>query len=146
MEEIEKEREEELIRIGVSLPGNLLNKFDVILKERGYSSRSEGIRDAIRAYIAEYEWIHGEGDATNIGTITFIYEHSQKGLNDALINIQHEFVDLIKTVMHLHLDMQNCLEVILVEGETKKIKDVAEKIMNLRGVKHVKLTTTYGGL
>ncbi|MHC1636189.1 MAG: nickel-responsive transcriptional regulator NikR [Candidatus Methanospirareceae archaeon] len=150
MEEVDKgkgkgEREDELTRIGVSLPANLLKKFDGIIRERGYSSRSEGIRDAIRSYIAEYEWLRGEAGSI-IGTITFIYDHHQKGLSDAIIEIQHEFINVIKTAMHIHLDRENCLEVILVEGEAKDIKEVTEKIMKLKGVKHVKLTTTYGGL
>jgi CopG family nickel-responsive transcriptional regulator len=136
---------EELTRIGVSLPTNLLNKFDEIIRERGYSSRSEGIRDAIRAYIGEYEWMHSEaGD--EIGTITFIYDHHQKGLSDKLIDIQHDFIGLMRTSTHIHLDEENCFEVIVMKGEAKMIKDLTEKIMRLKGVKYVKLTTTHGGL
>lgn len=134
-----------LTRIGVSLPSNLLDKFDTIIRGRGYSSRSEGIRDAIRGYIAEYEWMHAEG-GDKIGTITFIYDHNQRGLNDQLIYIQHQFIDMIKTSMHVHLDKENCLEIIAMKGDGKTIKDMTENIMRLRGVKHVKLTTTHGGL
>ena len=134
-----------LTRIGVSLPSNLLNKFDTIIRGRGYSSRSEGIRDAIRAYIVEYEWMEREsGD--EIGTITYIYDHDQRGLGDALTEVQHRFIAMIKSSTHIHLDPENCFEIVVIQGDAKKIKELAENIMSLKGVKHVKLTTTHGGI
>ena len=139
------EEEHGLTRIGVSLPANLLEKFDRIIEERGYSSRSEGIRDAIRAYIVEYEWMRGEtGD--QIGTITYIYDHSQRGLVNELMDIQHHYLDMIRSSTHIHLNEENCFEVIVLRGDAKRIRELAEKIMALRGVKHVKLTTTHAGL
>ena len=134
-----------LTRIGVSLPSNLLNKFDTIIHGRGYSSRSEGIRDAIRAYIVEYEWMEREtGD--EIGTITYIYDHEQRGLGDELTTVQHRYIEMIKSSTHIHLDHENCFEIIVIQGDAKKIKALAESIMSLKGVKHVKLTTTHGGI
>ena len=134
-----------LTRIGVSLPSNLLNKFDSIIRGRGYSSRSEGIRDAIRAYIVEYEWMEREA-GEEIGTITYLYDHSQRGLGDELTGAQHNYIDIIKTSTHIHLDEENCFEIVVMKGEAKRIKELAENIMSLRGVKHVKLTTTHGGI
>ncbi len=139
------EEERGLTRIGVSLPSNLLNKFDGIIRGRGYSSRSEGIRDAIRAYIVEYEWMEREA-GEEIGTITYLFDHSQRGLGDALTEVQHHYLDMIRTSTHVHLDEENCFEVIVMKGEAKKIKELAEAIMSLRGVKHLKLTTTHGGI
>ena len=139
------EEERGLTRIGVSLPSNLLNKFDGIIRGRGYSSRSEGIRDAIRAYIVEYEWMEREA-GEEIGTITYLFDHSQRGLGDALTEVQHHYLDMIRTSTHVHLDEENCFEVIVMKGEAKKIKGLAEAIMSLRGVKHLKLTTTHGGI
>lgn len=139
------EEERGLTRIGVSLPSNLLSKFDNIIEGRGYSSRSEGIRDAIRAYIIEYEWMEREsGD--EIGTITYLYDHSQRGLGDKLTEVQHHFLGLIKSSTHIHLDGENCFEVIVMQSDAKKIKELTENIMSLKGVKHVKLTTTHGGI
>ncbi len=138
------EEERGLTRIGVSLPSNLLNKFDGIIGGRGYSSRSEGIRDAIRAYIVEYEWMERE-TGEEIGTITYLYDHSQRGLGDKLTDVQHHFLDMIRTSSHIHLNEQDCFELVVMKGEGKKIKELAESIMSLRGVKHVKLTTTHGG-
>ncbi|HDS45854.1 MAG TPA: nickel-responsive transcriptional regulator NikR [Methanomicrobia archaeon] len=134
-----------LTRIGVSLPSNLLNKFDTIIYGRGYSSRSEGIRDAIRAYIVEYEWMERE-TGEEIGTITYIYDHGQRGLGDELTTVQHRYIDMIKSSTHIHLDHENCFEIIVIQGDAKKIKALAESIMSLKGVKHVKLTTTHGGI
>jgi CopG family nickel-responsive transcriptional regulator len=134
-----------LTRIGVSLPSNLLNKFDTIIRGRGYSSRSEGIRDAIRAYIVEYEWMERES-GEEIGTVTYIYDHDQRGLSDELTEVQHRYLDMIKSSTHIHLDHANCFEIVVIQGDAKKIKALAENIMSLKGVKHVKLTTTHGGI
>ena len=134
-----------LTRIGVSLPSKLLNKFDTIIRGRGYSSRSEGIRDAIRAYIVEYEWMERES-GEEIGTITYIYDHDQRGLGDALTEVQHQYIGMIKSSTHIHLDPENCFEIVVIQGDARKIKSLAENIMSLKGVKHVKLTTTHGGI
>ncbi|MEA1984648.1 MAG: nickel-responsive transcriptional regulator NikR [Euryarchaeota archaeon] len=132
--------EQELMRIGVSLPDNLLTKFDSIIKERGYSSRSEGIRDAIRSYITYYEWM-GDIHGRRVGTITLIYDHTKRGLSNAIADAQHEYTALIKSSIHLHMDLQNCLEVIILDGEAEDIRNLDEKLMSLKGVKFVKLNT-----
>ena len=132
--------DQELMRIGVSLPDNLLDRFDDIIARRGYSSRSEGIRDAIRNYIIHYEWMN-EVEGERIGVITLIYEHEQRGLVSNLTEIQHLYTGLIRSSVHVHLDHDNCMEIILLQGEGKQVKEVAEKMMALKGVKHVKLST-----
>jgi CopG family transcriptional regulator, nickel-responsive regulator len=132
--------ETELMRIGVSLPDNLLSKFDDIIEKRGYSSRSEGIRDAIRSYISYYEWM-GDIKGHRVGTVAVIYDHTKRGLSNALGDIQHNYSHLIKSSVHTHLDHDNCFEVIVLEGEGEEIKELAEAIMALKGVKSSKLTT-----
>lgn len=133
--------DQDLMRIGVSLPDKLLGKFDEIILQRGYSSRSEGIRDAIRNYIVNYEWMSDvKGD--RIGVITIVYAHSQKGLEDNLTEVQHEFGGIIQSSLHVHLDHDNCLEVVVLRGEGQDVRKAAESMMALKGVKHVKLTTT----
>jgi CopG family nickel-responsive transcriptional regulator len=133
--------EQELTRIGVSLPENLLANFDKIILQRGYSSRSEGIRDAIRNYIVTYEWM-SDVQGERVGVITIVYSHSQRGLVNNLTEIQHEFGSTIQSSMHIHLDQDNCLEVVVLRGEGQDVKEAAERMMALKGVKHVKLTTT----
>lgn len=132
--------DQELMRIGVSLPDNLLDRFDEIIAKRGYSSRSEGIRDAIRNYIIHYEWMN-EVEGERIGVITLIYEHEQRGLVSNLTDIQHMYTGLIRSSVHVHLDHDNCMEIIMLQGEGRLVKEVAEKMMALKGVKHVKLAT-----
>ncbi|MCQ8902599.1 MAG: nickel-responsive transcriptional regulator NikR [Methanothrix sp.] len=136
--------EQELMRIGVSLPEKLLSRFDEIITQRGYSSRSEGIRDAIRNYIIHYEWM-SDVEGERVGVITIVYSHHQRGLVDNLTDIQHEFGNIITSSLHVHLDKDNCLEVVILRGEGKDVRRAAERMMALKGVKHVKLTTTSVG-
>ncbi len=132
--------EQDLARIGVSLPENLLERFDEIMTKRGYSSRSEGIRDAIRGYIRYYAWM-SEVEGERVGTISLVYDHNQRGLVNSLLDIQHEFSDIIRSSLHVHINHDMCMEVLLVRGEGRDVKNVTERIMTLKGVKHVKLTT-----
>lgn len=136
--------EQDLARIGVSLPENLLEKFDEIITRRGYSSRSEGIRDAIRGYIRYYAWM-SEVEGERVGTISLVYDHSQRGLVNSLLDIEHEFPEIIRSSLHMHINHDTCMEVLLVRGEGRDVRAVTEKIMTLRGVKHVKLTTIIPG-
>src|SRR3989337_3127346 len=130
----------DLSRIGVSLPENLLEKFDEIITKRGYSSRSEGIRDAIRGYIRYYAWM-SEVEGERVGTISMVYDHNQRGLVNSLLDIEHEFSEIIRSSLHVHISHDTCMEALLLRGEGKDVKNVAEKIMTIRGIKHVKLTT-----
>ncbi len=132
--------EEEITRIGVSLPKRLLDEFDSIIKTRGYSSRSEAIRDAIRSYIAEYKWLESEKGEI-VGVVNVIYDHNVRGVSDAIIDLQHEFLDNIMTTLHIHLSKDQCLEVILVKGEMEKVKRLVDRISAMRGVLNVKLIT-----
>ena len=133
--------DQDLMRVGISLPENLLNKFDEIILQRGYSSRSEGVRDAIRSYIVNFEWM-SDVQGERVGVITIVYSHSQRGLEDNLTEIQHDFGALIQSSLHVHLDHDNCLEVVVLRGEGQEVRKAAERMMSLKGVKHVKLTTT----
>ena len=129
------------MRIGISLPENLLNKFDEIIMNRGYSSRSEGVRDAIRNYIVNFEWM-SDVEGERVGVITILYDHSQRGLMDNLTEIQHEAGSIIQSSLHVHLDQDICLEVVVLRGDGPEVRKAAESMMALKGVKHVKLTTT----
>lgn len=136
--------EQDLSRIGVSLPENLLEKFDEIITKRGYSSRSEGIRDAIRGYIRYYDWmseVHGE----RIGILSMTYDHSQRGVVTSLLDTGHEFSGITRSSVHVHISHDECMEVLLLQGDGKEIKAVAEKIIALKGVMNMKLTTIRPG-
>ncbi|MDK2974993.1 MAG: CopG family transcriptional regulator, nickel-responsive regulator [Methanofollis sp.] len=132
--------ESELSRIGISLPKNLLDKFDTIIGVRGYSSRSEGIRDAIRSYITYYQWM-SDVKGERQGVITMVYDHDQRGLLQTITDIQHEYIRTIQASMHAHLSHDMCMEVILLRGEGADLKTIAERLMSQKGVSSVKLTT-----
>jgi CopG family nickel-responsive transcriptional regulator len=130
----------ELSRIGISLPKHLLDQFDQIINYRGYSSRSEGIRDAIRNYIQYYRWM-ADVKGERQGVITMIYDHDQRGLLVVLTDIQHEFSGIIQASLHSHVTESRCLEVILLRGDGTQLKSLAERLMSQKGVESVKLTT-----
>jgi CopG family nickel-responsive transcriptional regulator len=136
--------EQDLSRIGVSLPENLLEKFDEIITKRGYSSRSEGIRDAIRNYIRYYDWM-SEVEGERIGILSMTYDHSQRGLLTSLMDLEHEFTAITRSAVHVHISHDECMEVLLIQGEGKDVRAIAEQIMALKGVKNVKLTTIRPG-
>ena len=132
--------ESDLSRIGVSLPSNLLLSFDQILKSRGYSSRSEGIRDAIRSYIRYYKWM-ADMSGERQGVITIVYDHHQRGLVAAITDIQHDYLGVIQASLHSHVSHTRCVEVLLVKGDAMEVKGIAERLMAQKGVEQVKLTT-----
>ncbi|MGZ4933114.1 MAG: nickel-responsive transcriptional regulator NikR [Halobacteriota archaeon] len=130
--------EDELMRIGVSIPAQLLSEFDAIIKKRGYSSRSEAIRDAIRGYLLDYEAVNQtEGD--QVGVISLMYNHEQRGLISLLTDIQHENAQIITSTIHIHLDTSNCLEIDVVRGSARDIRAFADKIIVQSGVYQVRV-------
>ena len=130
--------EDELTRIGISLPTNLLSAFDEVISKRGYSSRSEGIRDAIRNYLIDYQLLSQElGD--QIAVITMVYDHDQKGLVSTLTDIQHRYSYIINSTIHIHIDLHNCLEVTVVKGDASVIRAFMNNMMVQHGVQHVKI-------
>jgi CopG family transcriptional regulator, nickel-responsive regulator len=130
--------EDELMRIGVSIPSRLLYAFDQVINQRGYSSRSEAIRDAIRGYLLDYEsFVQIEGE--QIGLIALVYNHEQRGLISLLTDIQHENASIITSTIHIHLDTTNCLEIDVVRGSSTEITGFAEKMMVQSGVFQVRM-------
>ena len=133
----------DLVRFGVSMPDDLLEKFDVLISEMGYISRSEAIRDLIRNRLVEEQWSETEHDA--VGTVTVVYNHEQRGLGQKLTEIQHKKHDIIVSAIHVHLNHHNCLEVVIMRGRAKEIKRASELLISARGVKHGKITMTTTG-
>ncbi len=132
--------EEGITRIGVSLPKNLLDEFDRIISTRGYSSRSEAIRDAIRNYISEYKWLESEKGEV-VGVMVIVYDHNVKGVSDIIIDLQHDFGEIVTSSTHIHLNKDQCLELVLVRGRMEEIKKLVDKLSATRGVLNVKLIT-----
>ena len=125
----------------MSLPKEVLTEFDEVLEKRGYNSRSKGIRDALKDYILRYQWMN-EMEGERIGILAVIYDHGYTGVMEDLTDIQHDFREYISAVMHIHMTEKYCLEVIVVNGDIKHIRELAENIQKLKGVEHAKLTTS----
>lgn len=131
-----------LRRFSVSLEEQLLEQFDTFIRERGYVNRSEAVRDLIRKEFVSEQW---ELDGDVAGVVTLVYNHHQSQLQDTLTTIQHEYYSLITSTTHVHMDHHNCLEVIIVKGRASRIRELAEKMIALRGVKNGHLTMTSTG-
>ncbi|MCF6237029.1 MAG: nickel-responsive transcriptional regulator NikR [Gammaproteobacteria bacterium] len=132
----------DLVRFGVSISGDLLEYFDDLIKRRGYSNRSEAIRDLIRERMVQEEW--GTEQET-VGTITIVYDHHSRDLSSNLTHIQHSFVGEIISVLHVHLDHNNCLEVLVVKGQGKQLQELSDQLATVRGVKYGRLTMATTG-
>ncbi|NJE07553.1 nickel-responsive transcriptional regulator NikR [Thermococcus sp. M39] len=132
-----------IVRFGVSIPQDLLTKFDKIIEEKGYTNRSEAIRDLIRDFIVRYEWEVGDEEVA--GTITIVYNHDEAEVVKELLDLQHDYIDEIVSSLHVHMDEHNCLEVVVVKGKASRIKRIAERLISLKGVKHGKLVMTTTG-
>ena len=130
-------------RFGVSIENPLLERFDKLLKGKGYSSRSEAIRDLIRDSLVNEDW--QSSAAETVGTITIVYSHKTRELPDTLTDIQHRYHNSIISTKHIHHDEHNCLEAIVVKGRAKDIKTIADRLIGTKGVKHGKLTVTTTG-
>lgn len=126
-------------RFGVSVPPDLLTKFDDTIARMGYD-RSKAIQLAMRNFLTEYRWEHEE-EGVVAGTMTIIYDHEVKGLEESLTDTQHLYRNIIGSTMHIHLDERNCLLVIAVKGEVKNIQNLATELMSKRGLKQLKLAT-----
>ena len=132
----------ELIRFGVSIGSELLEKFDKLIGSKGYVNRSEAIRDLIRDYLVEHEW---EEDIETMGSVTLVYDHHIHELPELLTSLQHENHAMIISSMHIHIDEHNCLEVIIIKGKGSQVKSIADKLISTKGVKHGKLIMTTTG-
>lgn len=131
---------EQVERFGVSMPADLLEQFDRATAEAGYANRSEAIRDIVRDYLVQKRW--EQPDAPVVGTITLVYDHHTRELEDSLTDLQHDHHEAIICSTHVHLDAHNCLEIIAVRGKSAEIQHIAQRLLSTRGVKHGGLTTT----
>ncbi len=130
------------VRFSASLDAELLERFSAMAERHGYPSRSEALRDVIREALVRDEWAN---DAEIVGTITLVYDHHTRELSDRLTRAQHDAHEAILASMHVHLDHDNCLEVITVRGRASVVQGLADALIGTRGVKHGKLTATTTG-
>lgn len=121
-----------LVRFGVAMEGSLLEEFDQLVEARS-STRSEALRDLARAAIARSQVRRG---VEAVGTLTLIYDHHVRDLTEKLTELQHDLGDRIRSTLHIHLDHEHCLEIIVMQGRSDELQTVADRILALKGVLH----------
>jgi CopG family nickel-responsive transcriptional regulator len=131
-----------LIRTGISLNRELLERFDRMIEQKGYSNRSEAIRDIVRAHFVEEDVVSNKAV---VATLTLVYDHHQPKLSEQLIEAQHNYKGQVLASTHVHLDHHNCLEVIILKGRGTEAKAFADHLLSLKGVKHGRLVLTNAG-
>lgn len=131
-----------LVRFGVSLDDELLRKFDDYISQKNYTNRSEALRDLIREELVQKEWDAGDDVA---GAITLIYDHHRRTLLNKIISLQHDFQEIIISTQHVHLDHDNCLEIIAVRGRPQQVRRLAETLRSVKGIKHGTLSMSSTG-
>jgi len=127
-------------RVGVSFEPELLEKFDKLIKTKGYTNRSEAIRDLVRKSIIEAEIEADDGDV--VGTLTIIYDHDVGDVTDQLQHYQHFHLSDIVATTHVHMEKHTCLEVLVLQGKAKNVGKLADHIRAIKGVKHGDLVIT----
>ena len=133
-----KKEDSSLLRFGVSIEENLLKRFDSFISSNNYRNRSEALRDLIRIALVEEEWENADEEVA--GAIVLAYNHHKRELVDKLLDIQHDYNKYIISSQHIHLDHDNCLEIIVVKGSMKFIREILSKLKSAKGVKHASLT------
>jgi len=121
-----------LVRFGVAMESSLLDQFDQLVQARG-GTRSEAFRDLARAAIAKMQVRRG---VEAVGTLTLIYDHHVRDLTEKLTELQHDLGDKIRSTLHIHLDHERCLEIIVMHGRSDELQAVADRILALKGVLH----------
>ncbi len=121
------------VKTGVTLNKDILEKLTSFMEMMGYTSRSRIINEALGIYIVERSTLLGEGVA--VGIVAIIYDHHASNIEHELTHIQHDFLDIIISSLHVHLDKINCLQVIVVRGEISRIKSLIVHLEKKRGIK-----------
>lgn len=126
-------------RFSVSIPQDLLESFDRFLEKLKYK-RSRAVQEAIRMFMDEHAWRHRENELI-YGAINILYNHETRGLEEALTDVQHSYMDVIKSALHMHIDEKNCMLIIAVKGEASRIKKMIDDIAGRKGIKRLKTVT-----
>ncbi len=121
----------EIVRFGVSLDKDLLKKFDKFIKEENYPTRSKAISDLINETLTSSEWVYAK---KVFGSITLFYNHHKRDLMNKLTDIQHDFLDLIISNLHIHIDHDNCLEILAIKGDSKRVEEFKKALKRIKNL------------
>ena len=130
-------------RFTISLPEALMRALDRLRAGRGYVNRSEFVRDLLGAELVREEWTEHRGET--VGVLALVYDHDTRALADKLTDIQHHRYRTITAALHVHLDSHVCLEVLALRGTPKQIRDVANNLLSVRGVRYGQLIPATSG-
>jgi CopG family nickel-responsive transcriptional regulator len=133
----------ELLRFGVSMDAELLAAFDLLITRKGYSNRSEAIRDLVRDAIVKSQG--ADATQSTVAALCMVYDHHAPELTNRLTSLQHDFNHEVVSTLHVHLDHRHCLEVIVLRGPGAAIQTFADRLLAIRGVKHGELVMTGAG-
>lgn len=122
-------------RLTISLDEDLARQFDVFMRKRGYQNRSEAIRDLIRQQLAT-ESIGAEGAGYCVGSLTYIYNHEERELASRLTRAQHHHHDIALSIMHVHLNHDDCMETVILRGPVAEVRAFADSVVSRPGVRH----------
>jgi CopG family nickel-responsive transcriptional regulator len=125
-------------RFTISLEEPLAEEFDRLIKARGYTNRSEAVRDMLRGQIEESRQ-SGDDDGHCVASLSYVYNHHERELAERLTHLQHEHHDLCVATTHAHLDHEACLESVLLRGPTAAVRRFADALTAERGVHHGRL-------
>lgn len=131
-----------IFRFGISLPKDLIDKFDMLIREKRYTNRSKALGDLIRQELIKKEWQEGREIA---GAVTLIYNHHKRELLNKITDVQHDFQKVIISTQHIHLDHNNCLEIVAIKGNPKAAQRLTDTLKSIKGVKHVTLSMSSTG-
>jgi CopG family nickel-responsive transcriptional regulator len=122
-------------RFTISLDEKLADAFDSLIKERGYATRSEAVRDILRSHLQQSaEKRSSKGPC--VANLSYVYNHHERDLSERLTSIQHAHHDLTVSTMHAHLDHDQCIETVMLKGPVKRVREFADEIIAERGVRH----------
>ena len=127
-------------RVSLAIEGDLLSRFDASIERSGHRNRSEAVRDLIRNRLIEEEWLSATKNA--VATVTLVYDHTKRELADHLLEVGHEHHGAVLATLHVHLDHDNCLEIVALRGKPKQLRQIADHLIGMKGVKHGKVVVT----
>jgi CopG family nickel-responsive transcriptional regulator len=134
-----------LERIGISLEDDLLARFDRLIEDKGYATRSEAVRDLIRDALVQRDWSRATGREEKVAVVALVYDHDSPSLAQKLAHIQHENHRAVVSALHVHLDAHNCLEVLVLRGRAADVVHMGEGLISTKGVKYGKVVPATTG-
>lgn len=121
-----------LVRFSVAIGGELLQRFDQYIEEHRYPNRSEAVRGLMRAALIQEAVAHDDSDT--MGVVTLVYDHHSGRVAEKLTEVQHDHLASVLTTTHVHLDARRCLEVVLLRGKARHVRELADLLIGTKGV------------